>query len=170
MSMKHLFFCLISLAFSTLILGQKETENTVYKNLPVKKFYSVSTATSMVEGKVVYKANGKVISKEQFDKYNDSRKNMEECKPCMLETYDQNERLVIKAVQYKDCCVGVWTAYYPNGKIKTTGHYRENESGIWDPLWDNGYCIKHGLWTEYNEKGKPVKTEVYTFGNLKENK
>lgn len=164
------YYCLFTLVYAFSVFGQHPNEKSVYQNLPVKKFYSVSTESAIVDGKAVYKANGRVISKEQFLKYSESKKNLEECKPCILETYDQNEKLVIKAVQYKDCCVGEWTAYYPSGKIKTSGHYRENETGIWDPLWDNGYCIKHGVWTEFNEKGKPVKTEVYNFGNLKESK
>lgn len=163
-----LFVC--SLVINLQSFGQNDTEKSSYKNLEVKKFYSVTTESAVVKGAEVYKGNGKVISKEQYEKFTSSRSNLEDCKPCMLETYNENDKLIIKAAQYKDCCVGSWIGYYPSGKIRTIGHYRENETGIWEPLWDNGYCIKHGTWTEYSENGKPLKSEKYNFGSLVENK
>lgn len=165
--MKHQLIFL-SLFISSAFFAQKDDTKSIYKDLPVKKFYTVSTETVSENGNTVYKAGGKVIDKTTYDKYNESRKNLENCKPCVLETYDAGEKLVSKAVKYKDCPVGFWYNYYPSGKIKTIGHYRENESDIWDPLWDAGYCMKHGTWTEYNEKGKVIKKELYNFGNLKE--
>jgi len=148
-------------------MAQKENSSVTYKNLPVKKFFTAFTETATVNGKTIYKANVKEISKDKYDVMMASRSSIAECTPCMLETYDENGKLSTKAVQYKDCYVGSFTAYYPNGKVKTQGHYRENDTDIWEPLWDNGYCIKHGTWTEYDEKGKVIKTENYNFGNLK---
>jgi antitoxin component YwqK of YwqJK toxin-antitoxin module len=151
-------------------LSQKDNVKSIYKNLPVKKFYNVVLETVNENGKEVYKADGKVVDKTAYDKFTEGRKAMETCKPCILETYDANEKLVNKAVKYLDCPVGYWYNYFPSGKIKTIGHYRENESDVWDPLWNAGYCVKHGTWTEYNEKGKVTSFELYEFGNLKENK
>lgn len=165
--MKLLCSTLTLLLITVAGMAQKENASATYKNLPVKKFYSAFTETATVNGKTIYKANGKEITKAQYDAMNASRSAIAECTPCMLETYDENGKLSTKAVQYKDCYVGSFTAYYPNGKIKTQGHYRENESDTWEPLWDNGYCIKHGAWTEYDAKGKVIKTENYNFGNLK---
>lgn len=165
--MKLLCSTLTLLLITVAGMAQKENASATYKNLPVKKFYSAFTETATVNGKTIYKANGKEITKAQYDVMNASRSAIAECTPCMLETYDENGKLSTKAVQYKDCYVGSFTAYYPNGKIKTQGHYRENESDTWEPLWDNGYCIKHGAWTEYDAKGKVIKTENYNFGNLK---
>lgn len=165
--MKKIATLIIVLILQVKGFSQKDTAKTSYHNLEVKRFYSVNTESTTINGKIVYKGNGKVISKEQYDKFNASRKNLEECTPCILETYNENDKIVIRAAQYKDCCVGSWIGFYPSGKMKTIGHYRENETGIWDPLWDNGYCIKHGTWTELSENGKPIKTEVYNFGSLK---
>lgn len=165
--MKLLYATLTLLLMTVAGTAQKENTSATYKNLPVKKFYSAFTETATANGKTIYKANGKEITKAQYDVMNASRSAIAECTPCMLETYDENGKLSTKAVQYKDCYVGSFTAYYPNGKIKTQGHYRENESDVWEPLWDNGYCIKHGAWTEYDAKGKVIKTENYNFGNLK---
>lgn len=160
--------CIVALfVFNLSIFGQKDTIKTTYKNLEVKKFYSIMTESLTVNGKIYYKGNGKEITKEKYEEYIKSRSAMADCKPCILETYDENGKLQTKAVQYNDCNVGYFIAFYPNGKVKTIGHYRENESGVWEPLWDNGYCIKHGRWLEYNEKGKVAKTEYYDFGNLK---
>ncbi len=167
MIMKLFNTAFILLLMSVALNAQKEVPQTVYKNLPVKKFYTAFTETATVNGKTIYKANGKEISKDKYDAMVASRSSIAECTPCMLETYDENGKLSMKAVQYKDCYVGSFTAYYPSGKIKTTGHYRENETDTWEPLWDNGYCIKHGIWTEFDEKGKVIKTENYNFGNLK---
>lgn len=158
-------FCLL---FSfTSAFSQADTIKTSYKDLQVKKFYSIMTESLSVNGKTVYKANGKEVTKDKYDLYNNSRNAMQECTPCILETYDENAKLQSKAVQYKDCNVGYYIGFFPSGKVKTIGHYRENESAVWEPLWDNGYCIKHGRWLEYNEKGKLVKTEYYDFGNIK---
>jgi antitoxin component YwqK of YwqJK toxin-antitoxin module len=168
--MKTALLLFSALFLSSFAFAQKDAEKTVYKNLEVKRFYSVTTESNVVKGVEVYKGNGKIITKAQFEKFNASRSNMESCKPCMLETYNENEKLVTKAVQYVDCCVGTWTGYYPSGKIRTSGHYRENETGAWDQLWDHGYCIKHGTWTEFAENGKTIKTEKYNFGSLVENK
>lgn len=165
----YLFFSTI--LFSTFCYSQKDTMKSIYKDLPIKKFYSVSTSTSVnTDGSVVYKAGEKIIDKATYDKYVEGRKSLETCKPCIMETYSANEVLVSRAIKYLDCPVGYWLNYYPSGKIKTIGHYRENESDIWDPLWDAGYCMKHGTWTEYDEKGKVTNFEIYDFGNLKENK
>jgi antitoxin component YwqK of YwqJK toxin-antitoxin module len=159
---------------SVLLFGssysQKDTMKTIYKNLPVKKFYSVNTMTIMNNGALTYMAEGKTIDKATYEKYESSVSNFKNCKPCIMETYDAKEVLMNRAIKYLDCPVGYWINYYPSGKIKTIGHYRENESDIWDPLWDAGYCMKHGTWTEYDEKGKVTKFEIYNFGNLKENK
>lgn len=165
--MKKLFFVIALILTNAALFSQKDTIKTSYKNLPVKKFYSIMTESVVVNGKTVYKGNGNEITKEKYEEYVKSRNAMQECVPCILETYDENAKLQTKAVQYKDCNVGYYIAFYPNGKVKTIGHYRENESGTWEPLWDNGYCIKHGRWLEYNDKGKIVKTEFYDFGNLK---
>lgn len=165
---QHLTF--LAILFSVFCYSQKDTMRSIYKNLPVQKFYTVQTETVTEKGTVVYKAGGKAVDKATYETYANSTKAMSQCKPCILETYDNNNKLSSRAIKYLDCPVGYWLNYYPSGKIKTIGHYRENESDIWDPLWDAGYCMKHGTWIEYDEKGKVTAFEIYDFGNLKENK
>ncbi|MGZ3884984.1 MAG: hypothetical protein ACXVPD_12560, partial [Bacteroidia bacterium] len=143
---------------------------SVYKNLEIKKIYSVAMDVDSAGGKKVYKIDSKVVDKSVYDKYHDAWKDVQNCKPCMLETYDINNKLLFKAVKYTDCPVGEWTSYYPTGKIKEKGMYRENDTGVWEDLWNSGYCIKHGTWTYYDENGKMVRQEKYSFGNLQENK
>lgn len=165
---QHLTF--LAILFSTFLYPQKDTMRSIYKDLPVLKFYTITTETVTENGAVVYKAGGKVVDKATYDTYFNSTKNMSQCKPCIMETYDSNNKLASRAVKYLDCPVGYWLNYYPSGKIKTIGHYRENESDVWDPLWDAGFCMKHGSWTEYDENGKVTTFEIYDFGNLKEKK
>jgi len=159
---------LLNFLICTFCFAQSDTIKSIYKDLAVKKFYSVNTSTESVNGAVVYKAAGKAVDKTIYDKYQSTRKNIETCKPCILETPNENDVLQNRVIKYLDCPVGYWINYYPDGKIRTIGHYRENDSDTWDPLWDAGYCIKHGTWTEYDEKGKVIKAERYDFGNLKE--
>ena len=165
--MKYIF-SLSSLLIFTVSFSQKDTMKSIYKNLPILKLYTITTETVTEKGTVVYKAGGKAVDKATYEKYATSAKNMTQCKPCIMETYDKNNKLASRAIKYLDCPVGYWLNYYPSGKIKSIGHYRENESDIWDPLWDAGYCMKHGWWTDYNEKGKVIKKERYEFGSLKD--
>lgn len=159
--------CLIVL-FTMVMMGFPALSQSVYKNLEVKKFYSVAMDVDSSGGKKIYKIDNKEVSQAVYDKYHKAWKDVQNCKPCMLETYDANDRLLYKAVKYTDCPVGEWISYYPGGKIKEKGMYRENESGVWDDLWNSGYCIKHGSWTYYDEKGKVIREEKYSFGNLQE--
>ncbi len=151
-------------------LAQKDSVVSIYKNLEVKKFYNVYLTVDTLNGKAIYKAENKIIDKNIYDKYKATRKNIENCKPCIIETYDVNEKLIYRAAKFEDCPVGEWISYYPNGKIKEIGHYRENDTGNWEDLWNSAYCIKHGSWIFYDEKGKVTKTENYSFGNLVEPK
>src|SRR5688572_14254384 len=96
------------------IKAQKDTMKSIYKDLPVLKFYTISTETVTENGATVYKAGGKTIDKATYDKYNDSRKTFMQCKPCIMETYDNNNLLSSRAIKYTDCPVGYWLNYYPS--------------------------------------------------------
>ena len=108
--------------FTVFCYSQKDTMRSIYKDLPVQKFYTIATETVTENGAVVYKAGGKAVDKATYDKYAGSAKSMTQCKPCILETYDKNNKLASRAVKYLDCPVGYWINYYPSGKIKTIGH------------------------------------------------
>lgn len=60
----------------------------------------------------------------------DYRKIMAECRPCILLKYDNEDRLVRKAIQYTNCPVGYYIEYLPNGKVKLIGHYKNTKTKI----------------------------------------
>jgi antitoxin component YwqK of YwqJK toxin-antitoxin module len=87
---------------------------------------------------------------------------METCTPCILERFNESGILLNKAVSYTDCIVGQYIEYFENGKIKIIGHFKENDTGLWDNISDRGFCsVKHGIWNYYNENGLITKTEFY---------
>ncbi|MCX6180850.1 MAG: hypothetical protein NT150_02825 [Bacteroidetes bacterium] len=164
----QLILILVSLSYSV-IFGQVDTTKSVYKNLEVKKFYSGGSSMVTLKGKTIYKVDDKVVDESSYTLYNESWKNMETCKPCVLETYDGNGVLQHKAEQYTDCAVGQWIEYYSDGKIKVIGHFKENDTGNWDKAYERGYCSsKNGVWNYYDKDGTIKKTETYLNNKLLE--
>lgn len=138
---------------------------TVYKKLKTKKFYSVSPSTKTVNGETAYMVNDKEVDKATYTKFNASWKNMENCLPCILEVYDENEVLIGKSVSYADCGVGPFVVYFPNGSPMLKGSYLENPTGNWEDLERRGYCaVPHGKWTYYNEEGDELYSEYWEKG------
>lgn len=85
------------------------------------------------------------------------------CKPCILEKYDTNNRLIRRAVQYTDCIVGLYQEYYPNGQMKINGQTKEHASGDWQDV----LCMKMvGEWTYYNLNGSILKKEIWKEGEF----
>jgi antitoxin component YwqK of YwqJK toxin-antitoxin module len=152
----------------TVILGpvycQSDT-TTEYKGLKTKKFYSVSIHFQNKDGKSTYEVNGKKASKAKYDKYHSTWKNMETCCPCILKSYDENDVLLREAVSCQDCNVGSFKEFYPNGKVKLSGQYKENPTGDWKNIQNRGYCsVKEGIWTYFNQKGDTLYSEVWKNG------
>lgn len=115
--------------------GQAENTKTSYPNLPT---LPLTTAT--------------------FDNY-------AKCTPCILENFDREGKLQSKSVRYNDCFVGFYNEYYPSGKLKVTGQYRENDTGNWDNLYDRNYCLAQtGEWIFYTEKGLVSGKEYWQDG------
>jgi antitoxin component YwqK of YwqJK toxin-antitoxin module len=160
----------LTIIILTIALGQafgQSDSPTVYNGLETKKFYSVglSSQTTNVEG--TYEVNGKKVSKSIYDKYESTWKNMETCCPCILKSYDENDVLIREAVSCTDCGVGVFKEFYPNGKVKLTGRYKENPTGNWKNIWDRGYCsVADGQWTYFNEKGDRLYSEFWKNGEF----
>ena len=149
--------------------GQTDTTKSVYSKLKTKKFYQVGTSFEIKNGKSRYELEGKVVNKKTYNKYHKTWKNMETCKPCILKTFDIKGNLLNTATYYTDCLVGQWIEYYPNGRIKILGHYKENDTGNWEDLSNRGYCQrKEGFWFYYDENGNITKTEKYINDNLYE--
>ncbi len=159
-----LFSILYNNSFAQIDTTETDTTKWVYKNLETKKFYGVGLLSG--DG-TNYKLNDKIIDKSVYDKYYSTWKNMTSCKPCILETYDANDILKWKGIQYTDCAVGFWIEYYTNGIVKVLGHYRENETGDWDSAFYKGYCISpDGTWTYYNEHGQKRYSEYWKNGEF----
>jgi hypothetical protein len=161
-----LFGLIWTLTFAQVDTTMTDTTKSVYKGLETKKFYSVGYSSSSTDGIMVYKINDKEVSKSYYDKYHDTWKNMETCKPCILETFDLNDKLIYKGIQYTDCPVGFLIEYFPNGKVKLIGHYKENESGDWNNAWDTGFCREDGAFTYFNDKGQKLYSEYWKAGQF----
>jgi antitoxin component YwqK of YwqJK toxin-antitoxin module len=156
----YLIIFIISSTFNA--YAQKDTTRSIYENLKTKKFYSVSMRETTQNGVTVYFINNKQVSKNTYHKYEKTWNNMETCTPCILERFNESGILLNKAVSYTDCIVGQYIEYFENGKIKIIGHFKENDTGLWDNISDRGFCsVKHGIWNYYNENGLITKTEFY---------
>jgi hypothetical protein len=158
------FIC--TLTFAQIDTTMTDTTKSVYKGLLTKKFYKVNYSSSLINGVTVYKINNNEVTKSNYDKYHDNWINMETCKPCILKTYDINNKLLYKGIQYTDCRVGFWIEYFPNGKVKLIAHYKENESSDWNNAWNRGFCKLDGACTYFNDKGQINYTEYWKQGEF----
>ena len=160
---------LLFLAFTNLpVFGQSDSP-TIYKKLSTKKMYSVGVSFQTIKGKAVYELDGKKISKSTYDKYKPNWNNLESCCPCLLKYYDKNDILLREIVSCTDCGVGDFKEFYPNGKLKISGQYKENNSGNWDwkTIQKRGYCsVPNGKWTYFNKKGDTLYSEFWKNGEF----
>lgn len=146
--------------------GQTDT-GTVYRNLKTKKFYSVGLSFQFDSGQSKYEVNDKEVNKSTYRKYEKTWENMENCCPCILKSYDENDILIREAVSCTDCGVGYFKEFYSNGHVKLSGSYKENPTGNWDDIWSRGYCsVPDGHWIYYNEKGIILYSEYWKDGNF----
>ncbi len=159
-------------------IGQSDSSNAAYQNLDTLKYYNVSLASGPGKDcahfdfskiKIKYYVDCKEVSKEVYDKFFNENNRLGDCTPCYLEQLDKNGNSVSLGIQYTDCIVGEWKEFYPDGKVKLIGHYRENKTGNWDDIWKRGYCsVKEGVWIYYDENGSVLKTENYFNNKLVE--
>lgn len=165
--MKQLLLTLLILAsFLNQSFAQSDS-SSVYGKLETKKFYAVGTSMRTENGISVYEVNGEKVSKASYEKYHNAWDNMANCCPCILESYDINEVLLRRAVSCTDCVVGFYEAFYPNGKIKESGSYKENPTDDWEDIEDRGLCHdKKGLWVYFDEKGDTLYTELWDKGDF----
>lgn len=152
----------------TLIIGQvySQTNISVYKDLEVKKFYAVSIdAGRNSEGKYEYRINGKEVSKNLYEKFQNTWKNIDNCRPCILQTYDEKDILLTEAVSYTDALVGSYKEFYPNGNLKIIGQFKENSTGNWENLCDRGLCnVEDGQWIYFDQNGDTLYSEYWVDG------
>ncbi len=167
--MKKNTLIILLLIFTNLsVFGQSDSP-TIYKKLSTKKMYSVGVSFQTIKGKAVYELDGKKISKSTYDKYKPNWNNLESCCPCLLKYYDKNDILLREIVSCTDCGVGDFKEFYPNGKVKLSGQYKENNSGNWDwkTIQKRGYCsVPTGKWTYFNKKGDTLYSEFWKNGEF----
>lgn len=162
---EHILLIILTIAFGK-AFGQTDT-TTVYKGLETKKFYSVGLSSNTINGRGTYEVNGKKVAQSTYEKYMSTWENMKTCCPCILKTYDEKDVLIKEAVSCTDCGVGVFTEFYPNGKVKLSGRYKENPTGNWDDLWKRGFCnVRDGKWTYFNENGDTLYAEYWQDGKF----
>lgn len=148
------------------VFGQN-SENSVYKNLKTKNFYSVSLSSQTINNKGIFEVNGKKVDKETYNKYLSTWKNMEKCCPCILKSYNENDILLRESVSCTDCGVGWFKEFYPNGNVKLIGFYKENPTGKWKNIWNRGYCsVKNNQWTYFKENGDTLYSEYWNNGKF----
>lgn len=160
----------ITLVFPVILVAQKtdaiDTTKSFYRNLPILKHYAISASSITSADTSWFKINDGNVDEKTYKKYTQFIDNIDKCKPCILLGFDTSENLILKRVSYGDCTVGYWIEYYPSGKVKVIGHFKENKSGVWENLFDRGYCRQDGLWTYYNSKGAVIYSEIWKEGKL----
>lgn len=115
-----------------------------------------------------YMCNGREVTKKKYDEYKLFWNASGACKPCLLYTYDDQDKLKYVAYQYEDCLCGSYTEFYPEGGKKVEGQFRPNTSGSWLNMKGRDLCNKRdGVWTYYDNNGLITKTETYVDGKLK---
>jgi antitoxin component YwqK of YwqJK toxin-antitoxin module len=147
--------------------SQVNTNKNIYSRLDTIETYDVGLSAEIGPGYAKYFVNDKEVDKRTYDLYKVPWDNIGKCTPCFLKTYDEDNILVRESVQYTDCAVGLWIEYYPNGRIKVIGHYKENDTGNWKDIYKRGYCsVRNGKWIYYDINGKETKIENYKEDKL----
>jgi hypothetical protein len=152
--MKYSVSTLILILFCFNLIGQNDS-SSIYKNLQIKKTYNVGLTSTTTGGRSVYKVNDKIVSKDVYDNYKKGVDAINECCPCILKTYDEKDVLLNEYVSCGDCPVGYYNEFYPDGKLKIKGQFKENPTENWKDIYGRGYChVTDGKWLYYNEKGQ----------------
>lgn len=152
----------------TILRGYSQVEVThqsIYPKLDTLKFFDVELEVETYHGRTTYWVNRKSVDKKTYDMYDHYWSNVDRCKPCFLQTFEIDGRLTKEGVQYGDCQIGAWTEYYPNGKVKLKGQFKENDTNDWVEIWTKGFCsVKHGVWAYYDNEGNLIGMEKYANG------
>ncbi|RTQ46309.1 hypothetical protein EJV47_22555 [Hymenobacter gummosus] len=163
--MKYWIIVFASLLLTIQDAVSQSASTSSYKNLATKKFFSGSSSKKPDGIGFSYFIDGKRVDKITYDSFQSSRRNIDNCCPCILQMYNSDGRLVNEGVRCTDAPVGWWKTYHPNGKLKESGQYKENDSGNWDNLCERGYCsVKVGRWTYFDEQGNQLYVEDWKDG------
>lgn len=145
--------------------SQVEMNKSNYGKLDTLKFYDVELENETYHGRTRFWVDKKEVDKKTYDMFDSYWSNVDRCKPCYLKTYEKDGRLTKEGVQYGDCQIGSWIEYYPNGKVKIKGQFKENDTNDWVEIWTKGLCsVKHGMWVHYDNEGNIIGMEKYVNG------
>lgn len=163
--MKALIFMLTAILYCSLLCAQTDTTITdttrsVYKALPVIRYYPANRATPPSDDKETISINSVLVRKSAYTTMQPLNA-ITACKPCILLSYNKEGRLLSKSINYTDAIVGYYIEYHPNGKAKLIGHYKENPTGDWNDLWNRGYARKDGVFTYFDERGIKLYSEYW---------
>ncbi|MGI4871628.1 MAG: toxin-antitoxin system YwqK family antitoxin [Janthinobacterium lividum] len=148
-------------------IAQTDTTKSAYGRLVTRKVYTGTFQQERLPGGTsIYKVNGKEVDKTVFDHYHDNQNNVEQCTPCILEIYGLDEKPIHKGIQFMDLPVGFWIEYFPTGKVKIVGHYKENDTGIQRNFFKKGFGERDGIWTYFNEAGRRLYSEYWKDGKF----
>lgn len=154
-----LFLFIIMMSCINQAMAQLQKIN--YGELPVLKKYSIgSRGIAHYKDRNEYSINGMVVDKKVYDHYKGDSVIVD--RPVIYRTYDINDTLIHEAIFYGDCQVGYCKEFYPGGKLKMTGQFKENTTGNWENISERGYCsVKDGVWKYYSENGKLLYSETW---------
>jgi antitoxin component YwqK of YwqJK toxin-antitoxin module len=146
----------------------KEFEVSGYGNYKTDIGFNKSlTKLNYKKKKTGYYVNNVKINKSRYEYLKKYWLNINECDPCYMIAYDEDDKLVYEAFQYMDCIAGLYIDYFPSGQIKTIGRYKENDTKEWRS-WISECYKKEGLWLHYDENGHLIKEERYVDNILQE--
>jgi antitoxin component YwqK of YwqJK toxin-antitoxin module len=129
--------------------------------------YSVFLDAKPTPFGTMYTANGKEIKREKYEEYKNSWEVTASCKPCVMYTFDMNDKIKIISFQYGTCLCGEYTEYFSDGSIRVKGQFQPNTSGSWQNMKERGLCnIRIGDWYYYLPNKNVDKVEVYANGVL----
>jgi len=144
------------------MLAQNDSTN-IYKKLKTIKMYSVSLNYLKDEYGEQYTVNNKEVTKKIYEKYKDNFEDFENCCPCLLKYYNENDTLLNEMVSCSDCGVGYFKVYFSNGQVKLHGHYKENTKQNWDSF---PCSVPDGEWIYYDKNGVKLYSEFWDNGNF----
>ncbi len=94
----------------------------------------------------------------------------------LMEKYGENNTLIESGETLNDLKTGIWTTYYPNGRVKSISSYLAGElNGVQVNLSNKGHVelqafYKNGLlegnWTTYKNGSRKQEERVYYLGKL----
>ncbi len=144
-------------------------DNTVNstKKLDTLRTYNVDLYETSTPFGIKYTANGKEITKKQYDEFKWYWTSVDACTPCQLRTFDEENNLMYEAFQYENCLCGDYVSYYKDGSKKVIGQFMPNPTTSWENIKQQNFCNrKTGAWKYFLPNGTIEKVEEYKNGVL----